>query len=209
LLDKVIGCLERNIYMLSVGLILCAISGVLELSCAAFITIRAIQKPKRVLCILSAFSILTLPACMCNILAFADYIDSKWNSFCYLFVTLFMLVLHFWLTLDIGRNLRLRGIQWKHPLVIGGIISLCGSLTCLTVEIIILLVRNDNYPLRKAFICGVCFAIVSDGLVYIYSFSALFCSKNLRMHEDQSRTAALGVKQRTFFFFFYLFTYDF
>lgn len=188
--------------MLSVGLILCAISGVLELACAAFITIRAIQKPKRVLCILSAFSILTLPACMCNILAFADYIDSKWNSFCYLFVTLFMLVLHFWLTLDIGRNLRLKGIQWKHPLVIGGIISLCGSLTCLTVEIIILLVRNDNYPLRKAFICGVCFAIVSDGLVYIYSFSALFCSKDLRMHEDQSRTAALGVKQRTIFLSF-------
>jgi hypothetical protein len=122
-----------------------------------------------------------------------EMIPIHWNSFAYLTSTLFMLALHFWLNLDIGKHLRIGGVQYNCPYVIAGTVGLVGSMICLTTQIVLLLVRDDAYPMRPAFITGVCLAIFCDSATYIYSFSALINFKSQRYHEGQSRTTSLGV----------------
>ncbi|EPB90719.1 hypothetical protein HMPREF1544_02463 [Mucor circinelloides 1006PhL] len=104
-----------------------------------------------------------------------------------------MLALHYWLNLDIGKHLRVGGIDWKHPLVLAGAAGLGGAMACLTTQVIILLIRNDPYPIRAAFITGVCLAIFCDSATYTYSFSSLIHLKKHRIHEGQSKTTSLGV----------------
>jgi hypothetical protein len=157
------------------------------------ILIKTIYQPRKVGCVLSAFSILTLPASIVNVLSYIDIVPIHWNSFAYLASTLFMLAIHFWLTLDIGKHLRVGGIRYNCPYVVAGAVGLGVATICIITQIVLLLVRNDPYPMRPVFVTGVCLAIVSDGCAYIYSFSSLIHFKSQRVHEGQSRTTALGV----------------
>ena len=168
---------------------------------SVLIALKTIRQPKKVRYVLLVFSLLTLPASIVNGLTYEEIIPVHWNSFGYLLSTLFMLALHFWLNLDIGKHLRVGGIQYGSPFVIAGAVGLTGSLFVLY-EIFLLLLRNDPYPFRPAFITGVCLAIFCDGATYIYSFSILIHFKSQRHHEGQSRTTSLGVGVFFYVFFF-------
>ncbi|KAG2229510.1 hypothetical protein INT48_004344, partial [Thamnidium elegans] len=168
-------------------------SGFLELTASILIALKTYYKPKKIRYILLVFSILTLSASAVNILNYMDIVPNKWNSFSYLVSTTFMLTLHFWLNLDIGKHLRVGSVQYSNPLVLAGVITLSGSLLCLACQTIILLVRNDDYPIKPAFVTGVTLAIFCDGTTYLYSFSALINLRSQRIHEGQSRTTSLGV----------------
>ncbi|CAO3696887.1 unnamed protein product [Rhizopus stolonifer] len=189
--------------MPTAALVLYVISGVLEAISACFIVFQAIRSSKMVYKVLAVFSVLILPASVCNILSFVGYLSPHWNSFLYLFTTFFLLVMHFWLILDIGSHLRVLGIQWKHPLAFGAFIGLFGALVCLSVQIIVLLVKNNMYPLRKAFIVGVCLAILAHGLVYCYTFATLIDFRARKLNEGPARTTALGVWFLSIQFFWY------
>lgn len=174
--------------------------GVLFVTSVAFETVAALliaaktlYQPKKVRYVLFAFSILTLPASIVNVLYYQNIVSSHWNSFAYLVSTLFMLTIHFWLTLDIGKHLRSEGIQYKSPFVVGGAIGLVLATACLIIQIVLLFIRDRAHPARPLFIAGVCLAIISDGATYTYSFSSLIRLKSQRLHEGQSRTTALGV----------------
>jgi hypothetical protein len=169
-------------------------SGVVETLVLFYGAYKTISQPRKIRYVLLTFSLLTLPASTVTILSYMDKVAMHWNSFAYLLSTLFMLGLHFWLSLDIGKHLRVGGIEWKHPLVLIGAAGLGGSMTCITVQLIVLLIRNDAYPIRPTFITGVCLAIFCDGATFIYSFSSLVHLKQRRFHEGQSRTTSLGVK---------------
>ncbi|KAI9248120.1 hypothetical protein EDC94DRAFT_625171 [Helicostylum pulchrum] len=168
-------------------------SGFLEITACVLIAVKTYYKPKKIRCILLLFSVLTLPASAVNILNYTGILPNKWNSFSYLVSTTFMLTLHFWLNLDIGKLLRVGSVQYRNPLVLAGVITLSGSLLCLTCQTIILLVRDDEYPIKPAFVTGVTFAIFCDAATYLYSFSALINLRSQRIHEGQSRTTSLGV----------------
>jgi hypothetical protein len=174
--------------------VLYIISGVIEASVFIYGAYKAFMKPKKLSHVLITFDLLTLPASIINILSYMDQVPMHWNSFAYLSSTLFMMALHFWLNLDVGKNLRAGGIQWKHPLVLVGAVGLAGSLICIITQMISLLIRGDTYPIRPVFITGVCLAIFCDGATYIYSFSSLIHFKGQRFHEGQSITTALGVQ---------------
>ncbi|KAL9539337.1 hypothetical protein MBANPS3_010315 [Mucor bainieri] len=165
----------------------------LEAVLSVFIAIKTFLQPRKVRYVMLVFSLITLAASIVNTLSYLNLITSHWNSFAYLVSTLFMLALHYWLNLDIGKYLRVGGIDWKHPLVLAGAAGLGGSMACLTTQLIILLIRNDPYPIRAAFITGVCLAIACDSAAYTYSFSSLIHLKKHRLHEGQAKTTSLGV----------------
>lgn len=173
-------------------------SGALEAVFTFLIAIKTFRQPRKVRIVLLSFGLLTLPASVVNILSYSSIVSSHWNSFAYLTSTLFMLVLHFWLNLDVGKHLRIGGVNYKCPYVVGGAVALVGSILCLSTQLVILLVRDDRNPMRPAFITGVVMAIFCDGATYIYSFSALVNLRGKRIHEGQSRTTAIGVS--TIFF---------
>jgi hypothetical protein len=155
--------------------------------------IKTFCQPRKVRYVMLIFSLVSLIASLINTLTHLNVIISHWNAFAYLISTLFMLVVHFWLNLDIGKHLRVGGIDWKHPLVLAAAAGLGGSMACLATQVIILLIRNDPFPIRAAFITGVCLAIFCDSAAYIYSFSCLVHLKKHRIHEGQSKTTSLGV----------------
>ncbi|CAO3617833.1 unnamed protein product [Mucor hiemalis] len=168
-------------------------SGALEAIFTLLIAAKTFYQPKKIRIVLLSFSLLTLPASVVNILGHSNIVPSHWNAFAYLTSTLFMLALHFWLNLDIGKHLRIGGINYRSPFVIAGTIALGGSMLCLSTQLVILLVRNDPHPIRAAFVTGVVMAIFCDGATYIYSFSTLIHFKSQRFHEGQSKTTAIGV----------------
>ncbi|KAI9478729.1 MAG: hypothetical protein EXX96DRAFT_572017 [Benjaminiella poitrasii] len=169
-------------------------SGALEAAALLLIALKTYRQPKKIRYILMLFGMINLPASIINIISYFQFVDSHWNVFAYIMSTLFMLAQHFWLNLDIGKHLRIiNGILWKHPLVLIGTFALAGSIICLVTEIIILLIRNDPYPVDGAFITGVCLSILCDGTTYLYSFSPLIYLKKNRHYENQSRITSIGV----------------
>lgn len=165
-----------------------------EAALSIFIAIKTFLQPRKVRYVMLTFSLITLTASIVNTLTYLTVITRHWNAFAYLVSTLFMLVVHFWLNLDVGMHLRVGGIDWKHPLVLAGAAGLGGSMACLATQVIILLIRNDPFPVRAAFITGVCLAIFCDSAAYIYAFSCLIHLKKRRIHEGQSKTTSLGVR---------------
>lgn len=180
--------------MVTAVLVLFIVSGAFGFIATLLIATQAFCRHKKILYFLFANSIVTLPASICNIITFAEYMPQHWNSFCYLFVSMFLVVLHFWLSLDIGTQLRIDGIRWSHPIIIVGLVALCGTLICAVIQITVLFIQGDNYPLRPVFITGVVFAVISDGSLFFYSLSPLIHLKSKRIHESQSRTTAIGVR---------------
>ncbi|GAN08766.1 hypothetical protein MAM1_0222c08282 [Mucor ambiguus] len=178
--------------MISTVAVLYITTVALEAVLSVFIATKTFFQPKKVRYVMLVFSLITLAASIVNTLSYLNLITSHWNSFAYLISTLFMLALHYWLNLDIGKYLRVGGIDWKHPLVLAGAAGLGGSMACLTTQLIILLIRNDPYPIRAAFITGVCLAIACDSAAYTYSFSSLIYLKR-QLHEGQAKTTSLGV----------------
>lgn len=179
--------------MVSVIAALYIVAWILEFIACVLIAVKTYFKPKKIRYVVLIFGFMTLPASLVNTLSYMDIISSKWNSFSYLCSTTFMLALHFWLNLDIGKNLRVGHVHYKSPLIVAGAAAMVGALICLICQISIMLAKNDDYPLRKVFITGVCLSIFCDGTTYTYSFSALINLRGKRLHEGQSRTTALGV----------------
>ncbi|OBZ90762.1 hypothetical protein A0J61_01170 [Choanephora cucurbitarum] len=154
---------------------------------------KTFAQPKKVRYVLLIFCILTLPSAFVNVATEMERVPDHWNSFCYLVSTCILLLLHFWLNLDIGRRLRTEGIQWRNVYMIITITSLVATIGCLLGQIIILLVNHEMYPRRPLFIAGVCLAIACDSGIFVYSFSTLIHLRDQRHHQGQSRATALGV----------------
>lgn len=182
-----------RIMVLSKITVVYVVFGCLETFVFLLIAIQTFWTPKKVRYVLLIFSLLTLPASIVNILTKIEIAPIQWNSLAYLVSTYAMLALHFWLNLDTGRQLRVGGIEYKSPTIIAGTIALVASLICLIFQICYIFVKKELYPFKTVFIISVCCAIVGDGAVYMYSFSALINFKTQRVYEGQTNTTFVGV----------------
>ncbi|KAI8087330.1 hypothetical protein BDF21DRAFT_335174 [Thamnidium elegans] len=98
--------------------------------------------------------------------------------------------------LDVGYRLRRGDGDWKHYLVVVGIVFLTITCILLFVQIIIMAVNHDgeqHFPLQGAFIAGVVAALIGDSSVFTYTFMPLIYWKKNRVNDGYSRTTALGI----------------
>lgn len=163
------------------------------------IAYQAFKRPNQLRTFILVYSILTLPASVIATLEVEGYVSDRVNSMVYLISTLLMTVIHFFMLLDVGYRLRMGDGNWKHHLVLVGIVFLSTSCVLLCAQIIIMIVNHDgkqNFPLQGAFISGVISALIGDSSVFTYTFMPLIYWKKNRVNENHSKTTALGVNTK-------------
>ncbi|KAG2229925.1 hypothetical protein INT48_008306 [Thamnidium elegans] len=167
----------------------CAIASIL-------IAYQVFKHPNKLRIFILVYSILTLPASVIATLQIEGYVSYRTNSMVYLISTLLMTVIHFFMLLDVGYRLRRGDGDWKHYLVVVGIVFLTITCILLFVQIIIMAVNHDgeqHFPLQGAFIAGVVAALIGDSSVFTYTFMPLIYWKKNRVNDGYSRTTALGI----------------
>lgn len=170
---------------------------------SVLIAYQVFKHPNKLRIFILVYSIITLPASIIATLQIEGYVSHRTNSLVYLVTTLLMTVIHFFMLLDVGYRLRRGDGDWKHYLVVVGIVFL--TITCLLLfaQIIIMAVNHDgeqHFPLQGAFISGVITALIGDSSVFTYTFMPLIYWKKNRVNDGYSRTTALGVNTILFFF---------
>ncbi|KAI8381401.1 uncharacterized protein BYT42DRAFT_566389 [Radiomyces spectabilis] len=152
-----------------------------------------IRYPKKLRTFIACFSLSTLPACVVNTLTQEGILADRWNSLTYLVSTLLMFLMHFWMLLDLAHRIRYSEACWRHWLVRLALAGLLLASTSLLLEIGFMFARNEDFPVKSAFITGVFFAIVSDGAIFNYTFLPLIRLGKNRTEDYHSKTTALGL----------------
>lgn len=157
---------------------------------------KVCKHPNKLRVFILGYSIMTLPASIVNTLHVEGYVSSNCNSLVYLISTFLMTVVHFFMLFDVAHRLRVKGADWKHPLVIVAMIFSGLACILLVAQIILLGINSGgkyDFPIKWGFIAGVVVAMIGDGSMFTYTFIPLIYWKENRVNEGYSRTTALGV----------------